>query len=57
MNITLVFFYLIRYGFIGNPNMNIICTPQVGEKEVSYSTVTDWIADRLRLEFQVSYHL
>jgi hypothetical protein len=49
---TLIASYL-RYGFIGNPTINIVVTPQVGEKELSYSAVTDWIADKLKLEFQV----
>jgi hypothetical protein len=30
-----------------------VATPQVGEKEVSYPAVTEWIADKLKLEFQV----
>jgi hypothetical protein len=34
--------------------MTLVATPQVGEKEVSYSAVTEWIADKLKLEFQVN---
>jgi hypothetical protein len=41
------------YGFITNPILNLDIIPQVGEKEMSYTTVTDWISDRLKLEFQV----
>jgi hypothetical protein len=33
--------------------MVLVATPQVGEKEVSYSAITDFIADKLKLEFQV----
>ena len=34
--------------------MVLVATPQVGEKEVSYSAITDWIALKLKQEFQVS---
>lgn len=44
----------IWYGFVTNPQMVLVATPQVGEKEVSYSAITDWIADKLKIEFQVS---
>ena len=43
-----------RYGFVTNPTMVLVATPQVGEKEVSYSAITDWIALKLKQEFQVS---
>lgn len=32
--------------------MALVATPQVGEKEVSYSAISDFIADKLKLEFQ-----
>jgi hypothetical protein len=31
--------------------MTLVATPQVGEKEVSYSAISDWIADKLKQEF------
>ena len=34
--------------------MTLVATPQFGEKEVSYSAITDWIAEKLKQEFQVS---
>lgn len=43
---------LKRYGFVSSPQMVLVATPQVGEKEVSYSAITDWIADKLKQEFQ-----
>ena len=45
----------IWYGFVDSPTINLVATPQVGEKEVSYSAVSDWIADKLKSEFQVSF--
>lgn len=42
------------YGFVTNPTMILVATPQVGEKEVSLSAITDWIADKLKQEFQVN---
>ena len=45
----------IWYGFVEKPQMTLVATPQVGEKEVSYAAISDWIADKLKQEFQVSY--
>ena len=50
-----LFEMFFRYGFISNPILNLDIIPQVGEKEVSYTAVTDWISDRLKLEFQVRF--
>jgi len=36
---------------VSNPQMTLVATPQVGEKEVSYSAISDWIADKLKQEF------
>lgn len=47
----------IWYGFVEKPQMTLVATPQVGEKEVSYAAISDWIADKLKQEFQVSYCL
>lgn len=41
------------YGFVNSPNMTIVATPQVGEKEMNYTAISDWIADKLKSEFQV----
>ena len=32
--------------------MILSATPQVGDKEVSYSAISDWIAEKLKNEFQ-----
>lgn len=42
----------IWYGFVKTPQITLIATPQVGEKEVNYSHVSDWIAEKLKQEFQ-----
>ncbi|CAF0990777.1 unnamed protein product [Brachionus calyciflorus] len=42
----------IWYGFVTKPKMDLVATPQVGEKEVSYTAISDLIADKLKLEFQ-----
>lgn len=42
----------IWYGFVEKPQMTLVATPQVGEKEVSYSAISDWIAEKLKQEFQ-----
>lgn len=44
----------IWYGFVSSPQMTLVATPQVGEKEVSYSAISDFIADKLKQEFQVN---
>lgn len=43
---------LFRYGFASAPQMVLTATPQVGDKEVSYSAISDWIAEKLKQEFQ-----
>jgi hypothetical protein len=40
------------YGFQTAPQMILSATPQVGDKEVSYSAISDWIAEKLKNEFQ-----
>ncbi|RNA07994.1 testis-expressed sequence 2 -like [Brachionus plicatilis] len=42
----------IWYGFVTKPKMDVVATPQVGDTEVSYSAISDFIADKLKLEFQ-----
>ncbi len=34
-----------------------MATPQVGEKEVTYRAVSEWIAEKLKQEFQVRFHI
>ena len=45
--------YSKRYGFASNPQIVIVAKPVVGEKEVTYSAISDWIAEKLKQEFQV----
>jgi len=40
------------YGFVEKPVMVLVARPQVGEKEVSYTAISDWIAEKLKQEFQ-----
>jgi hypothetical protein len=47
----------IWYGFVEKPQMILVAIPQVGEKEVSYAAISDWIAEKLKQEFQVSYKI
>jgi len=42
----------IWYGFVDKPIMVLVARPQVGEKEVSYAAISDWIAEKLKQEFQ-----
>jgi hypothetical protein len=45
-----------RYGFVENPILALTVTPQVGVKEVLYTTVTEWIADKLKMELHVGQY-
>ena len=47
-----VFNILIRYGFVEKPQMILVATPQIGDKDVSYAAISGWIADKLKQEFQ-----
>jgi hypothetical protein len=40
---------------VTTPELILVATPQVGEKEVSYASITDWIAEKLKQEFQVRF--
>ncbi|XP_013384366.1 testis-expressed protein 2 [Lingula anatina] len=40
------------YGFRTNPRLWLTAKPRVGEREVSYTHVTEWIEKKLALEFQ-----
>jgi hypothetical protein len=44
----------IWYGFVSKPQITLVTTPQVGDKEVSFSAITDWISEKLKVEFQVN---
>ncbi len=43
----------LRYGFRSTPSLWLSAKPWVGEREVSFSHVTDWIEKKLAVEFQV----
>ncbi len=43
----------LRYGFVDNPALTLTVTPQVGVKEVLHTSVTEWIAYKLKLKLQV----
>ncbi len=47
----------IWFGFVSNPQLVLCATPQVGDKELAYSAISDFIAEKLKLEFQVALNL
>lgn len=42
-----------RYGFRGPPRLKLVAKPQVGERAVTITHITDWIERKLEIEFQV----
>ncbi|XP_005101302.1 testis-expressed protein 2 [Aplysia californica] len=40
------------YGFRGNPRLRLSAKPQVGERAVTITHITEWIEKKLALEFQ-----
>ncbi|KAL8579390.1 hypothetical protein ACOMHN_026755 [Nucella lapillus] len=40
------------YGFRGPPHLSLVAKPQVGERVVTITHITDWIERKLELEFQ-----
>ncbi|XP_076451047.1 testis-expressed protein 2-like [Babylonia areolata] len=40
------------YGFRGPPRLSLVAKPQVGERVVTITHITDWIERKLELEFQ-----
>lgn len=43
-----------RYGFRSAPHLELKARPKLGEREVTFAHVTDWIENKLNQEFQVS---
>lgn len=43
-----------RYGFRTPPHLELKARPKLGEREVTFAHVTDWIEKKLYQEFQVS---
>ncbi len=43
-----------RYGFRSAPHLELKARPKLGEREVTFAHVTDWIENKLNKEFQVS---
>lgn len=48
--LTYVYF---RYGFRSPPHLELKARPKLGEREVTFAHVTDWIENKLNQEFQV----
>ena len=42
-----------RYGFRSPPHLELKARPKLGEREVTFAHVTDWIEKKLDQEFQV----
>lgn len=42
-----------RYGFRSPPLLELKARPKLGEREVTFAHVTDWIEKKLEQEFQV----
>lgn len=53
-----LFFYLFfcpsRYSFRMPPRLDLHVRPMLGEREVTFTHVTEWIEKKLQCEFQVS---
>lgn len=47
----MIFFF--RYGFRRPPHLELKARPKLGEREVTFAHVTDWIEKKLDQEFQV----
>jgi hypothetical protein len=50
---SLLYNFDYRYGFRTNPRLWLCAKPQVGERAISVTHITDWIEKKLALEFQV----
>lgn len=46
-----------RYSFRMPPRLDLHVRPVLGEREVTFTHVTEWIEKKLQCEFQVSLHL
>jgi len=47
-------FVSVRYGFRKPPRLELKARPKLGEREVTFAHVTDWIEKKLDQEFQVN---
>lgn len=45
---------LFRYSFRTPPRLDLNVRPTLGEREVTFTHVTEWIEKKLQCEFQVS---
>lgn len=45
--------FVYRYGFRRPPHLELKARPKLGEREVTFAHVTDWIEKKLDQEFQV----
>lgn len=45
--------WFFRYGFRRPPHLELKARPKLGEREVTFAHVTDWIEKKLDQEFQV----
>ena len=43
----------VRYGFRSKPDLVLFAKPCVGDREVNLSPLTEWIENKLAVEFQV----
>jgi len=42
-----------RYGFRSKPELVLFAQPWIGDREVNLSPLTEWIENKLAVEFQV----
>lgn len=50
----LTHFTFLRYSFRTPPRLDLNVRPTLGEREVTFTHVTEWIEKKLQCEFQVS---
>ena len=55
--LTVVIFWVARYGFRSPPHLELKARPKLGERVVTLAHVTDWIEKKLDQEFQVKLTL
>ena len=48
-----LFFFSLRYSFRVPPRLDLHVRPMLGEREVTFTHVTEWIEKKLQCEFQV----
>lgn len=47
-------FLPLRYSFQAPPQLDLHVRPTLGDREVTFTHVTEWIEKKLKCEFQVS---